>query len=222
MQIPVVEPGNLGSRPVEPGTVGPCPVAPDALRGIKRQQTNPARWTGHLEHVLPKKADVAKVEHHPSLPYADLPAFMTDLRKREGIAARALEFAILTAARTAEVTEARWDEIILESKTWAVPEGRMKAGKAHRVTLSDCAIKLLESLQSLPREKDNNFVFVGPRGGGLSNAAMAAVIDRMNEARAKAGLPKWTDPQLGGREVVPHGLPTNRPPPRHAKPTTKP
>jgi integrase len=132
---------------------------------------------------------------------------MTDLRKREAIAARALEFTILTAARTAEVTGAQWNgnEISLENKTWNVPEGRMKAGKAHKVPLSDRAVEILQALLLL-REQGNDHVFIGPRGGGLSNAAMAAVIDRMNEARAKAGLPKWTDPQLDDREVVPHGF----------------
>jgi integrase len=102
---------------------------------------------------------------------------MAALRQREGTAARALEFAILTAARTGEVIGARWDEINLDTKTWTVPEGRMKAGKEHRVPLSDRAIELL---QSLPREDGNEAVFIGPQRAGLSNMAMTSVLRRMN------------------------------------------
>jgi hypothetical protein len=89
-----------------------------------RSGDNPARWTDHLEHVLPAKADVAKVVHHAALPYADLPAFMMALRQRQGTAARALEFTILTAARTGEAIGAQWNEINFDTKTWTVPEGR--------------------------------------------------------------------------------------------------
>jgi integrase len=144
-----------------------------------RSGDNPARWTGHLEHVLPKKGDVSKVEHHSALPYAELPAFLTKLRMREGVAAAALEFCILTAARTGEIIGAQWDEIDLTAKTWSVPAGRMKGGKGHKVPLSDRAIEIIEIIQALPREQGNPHVFVGPRGGGLSNMAMAAALDRM-------------------------------------------
>jgi len=95
------------------------------VRGY-RQGENPARWRGHLEKLLPARRKVAAVEHHAALPYAELATFMADLRQREGTAARALEFAILTAARTGEVLGARWSEIDLEARLWTVPAGRMK------------------------------------------------------------------------------------------------
>lgn len=141
-----------------------------------RSGDNPARWRGHLEHVLPARGKVAKVEHHAALPYAELPAFMAALREREGSAARALEFAILTAARTGEVLGAQWDEIDFDNATWTVPAGRMKASKEHRVPLSERALELL---RSLPTEHGNEFVFIGPRNDGLSNMALAAVLKRM-------------------------------------------
>jgi integrase len=144
-----------------------------------RTGDNPARWRGHLEHVLPDRARLAKPKHHAALPYSEVSTFMAALRQRDGIAARALEFSILTAARTGEVIGARWDEIDLEAKTWLVPADRMKAGREHRVPLSDRAIEIL---MSIPTEKGNQFVFIGPRAGGLSNMAMAAVLRRMNRA----------------------------------------
>ena len=104
------------------------------VRGY-RTGDNPARWKGHLSEVLPARGQVAKVNHHAALPYAELPAFMAELRKREGVAARALEFAILSAARTGEVIGAQWDEIDLDDKTWMIPAGRMKGGKEHQVPL---------------------------------------------------------------------------------------
>ena len=141
-----------------------------------RSGDNPARWRGHLAEVLPGR-QVAKIEHHAALPYHDIPAFMAALRKREGTAARALEFAILSAARTGEVIGAKWPEVSFADKTWTVPPGRMKGGKQHRVPLSERAVELL---QSLPTEADNEFVFIGPRPGcGLSNMALTAVLRRM-------------------------------------------
>jgi integrase len=98
-----------------------------------RQGDNPARWGGHLEHVLPAKGQIAKPVHHAALPYREIPAFMAALRTRQGTAARALEFTILTSARTGEVIGAKRDEIDEDNKIWTVPAGRMKAGKEHRV-----------------------------------------------------------------------------------------
>ena len=103
---------------------------------------------------------------------------MTSLRAREGVAARALEFTILTAARTGEVIDATWAEFHVDSRTWIVPASRMKSDKEHRVPLSDRA---LEVLNSLPVEEGNEFLFVGPRAGGLSNMAMAACLKRMQQ-----------------------------------------
>jgi integrase len=104
---------------------------------------------------------------------------MAALKQRDGVAARALEFTILTAARTGEVIGARWDEFDFATGTWTVPGVRMKAGREHRVALSDRAIEILKFV---PREKENHFVFIGPRAGGLSNMAMAAVLRRMDRA----------------------------------------
>jgi integrase len=146
-----------------------------AVRGY-RTGDNPARWRGHLSEALPAREKIQKTEHHAALPFDDLPEFMTALSQREGIAAQALEFTILTAARTNEVIGAKWDEVDLKAKVWTVPAGRMKGAREHRVPLSDRA---LEILYALPREKNNPFVFIGPRKGSLSNMAMAACLGRM-------------------------------------------
>jgi integrase len=143
------------------------------VRGY-RTGDNPARWKGHLSEVLPAPTKVRKVQNHPAMPYAQLPAFMIELRKREGIASRALEFTILTAARTGEVIGATRSEIDFKNKVWTIPASRMKAGREHRVPLSDRAVKLLKAL---PYEEDNPFLFVGMRPRtGLSNMAMAMLL----------------------------------------------
>jgi hypothetical protein len=97
------------------------------VNGWRGEGENPARWSGNLEHALPPPRKIAKVKHHAALPWSELPVFMTELRQREGVAARALEFTILTAARTGEVIGARWNEFDLDNKTWTIPAGRMKA-----------------------------------------------------------------------------------------------
>jgi integrase len=146
------------------------------VRGY-RSGDNPARWKGHLDQVLPARGTIAKVEHHAALTYAELPGFMAELRQREGVAARALEFTILTAARTGEVIGAQWSELDLAAKCWTVPAGRMKASREHRVPLS---IRAVELLGEVFREDDNEFIFIGSqRGGGLSNMSLAAVLKRM-------------------------------------------
>jgi integrase len=145
------------------------------VRGYRAGE-NPARWKGHLAEVLPARARIAKPEHHAALPYAEIGAFIAELRRRDAIAARALEFTILTAARTGEVIGAKWGELDLGAKIWTVPAGRMKGGKQHRVPLSDRALQILSEL---PREDDNDFVFIGGAAGGLSNMAMTAVLKRM-------------------------------------------
>lgn len=143
-----------------------------------RDGENPARWRGHLDKLLPARRKVQKVEHHAALPYAELSAFMDDLRQREGMAARALEFAILTAGRTGEVIGARWDELDVEAKLWTVPADRMKGRRAHRVPLSDRAIEILADV---PREAGSEFVFPGGREKRpLSNMALLATLRRMN------------------------------------------
>jgi integrase len=127
-----------------------------------RDGENPARWRGHLDHLLPARNKVRRVEHFAALSYAELPALMAKLHTQPVLPARALEFLILTAARTNEVLGARWDEI--DGNMWTVPGERMKAGKPHRVPLSD---RVVEILASLPREGE--FIFVGARTSAVSN-----------------------------------------------------
>jgi integrase len=145
------------------------------VRGY-REGENPARWRGHLDKLLPSRAKVRKTQHHSALAYAELPAFMTVLRQQEGIAARALEFTILTAARTSETIGARRSEFDYQGKLWAIPAERMKAGKEHRVPLSERARELIATAA----EADNEFVFPGGRlGQPLSNMAMLKLLERM-------------------------------------------
>ena len=142
-----------------------------------RTGENPARWKGHLAHLLPARSEIQKTVHLRAIPIDDLPTFMVALREREGVAAQALEFLIMTAARTGEVIGATWDEIDLDKKTWTISADRMKAGKEHRVPLSDRAV---EALQDLPTEEGNPFVFIGAqKGSPLSNMAMSSVLRRM-------------------------------------------
>lgn len=139
-----------------------------------RTGDNPAAWAT-LKHVLPNPGKVATVEHHAALPWAKLPTFMASLRQRRGIGARALEFAILTAARSGEVRLATWDEIDLDAKLWRISGERMKAGKPHTVPLSDAAIAILEAI---PQIEGSPLVFtVG--GGALSDMTLSSVCKRM-------------------------------------------
>jgi integrase len=138
-----------------------------------RAGENPARWRGHLENLLPRRSKVRRVEHHAALPYAELPEFMAELRLKNGAAPRALEFAILTAARTGEVIGATWAEIDLEAGLWTVPAGRMKAGREHRVPLSASAFAILPPLYEA-RTGDKVFP--------ISNMAMLMLLRRMGRA----------------------------------------
>ncbi|AOG24572.1 tyrosine-type recombinase/integrase [Acidovorax sp. RAC01] len=141
-----------------------------------RQGDNPARWKGHLEHELPARNKVQRVVHHAALPYSEMSLFMADLRLREGVSARALEFAILTAARSGEVRGAKWSEFDMSNRVWTIPGERMKAGKEHRVPLADPVVALLKAL---PREEGVDDVFVAPKGGQLSDMALTSVLRRM-------------------------------------------
>ncbi|MEJ3959280.1 integrase arm-type DNA-binding domain-containing protein [Brachymonas sp. G13] len=140
-----------------------------------RKGDNPARWRGHLDHLLPKPSKIAKVQHHAAMPIDETPQFMVTLAGITGISAKALEFAILTAARSGEVRGATWDEIDLDGKVWTIPAERMKAGKEHRVPLS---IQAIELLKALPIFVGVPYVFGAPRGGQLSDMAMTAVMRR--------------------------------------------
>jgi integrase len=145
------------------------------VRGY-RDGENPARWRGHLDHLLPTRAKVRAVKHHAALPYAEIAAFMAELQTRPGIAARALEFIILTAARTGEVLGARSDEIDLAAKVWTVPANRMKGGREHRVPLAPAAVRVIERQ---PHVRENNLVFPGARRHGLSPMAIVKLLRRM-------------------------------------------
>ena len=149
------------------------------VRGHRPAGPNPARWKGHLDQVLPAPRKIAPIVHHNAMPFQGVPAFMAEVRQQSTVAARALEFLIHTAARTGEVTGATWDEIDLDNKTWTIPANRMKAGREHRVPLSDHCIALLKAL---PREAGNAFVFIGSRAGaGLSRMALPWVMMRLDQ-----------------------------------------
>lgn len=177
------------------------------VRGF-REGLNPARWRGHLDKILAKPKKLAKVKHHASLPWAEVGAFMASLREAEGMGARALEFAILTASRSGEVRGATWDEINLEAAEWNIPDDRMKAAKAHRVPLSDAAVALLNAL---PRMAGVNLVFPAPRGGQLSDMTLTAVLRRMKVDVVPHGFRstfrEWAGESTGyPREVIEHAL----------------
>ena len=146
-------------------------------REFRPPGTNPARWSGHLDQILPAPRTVAPVKHHAAMDYRQLPAFMAALRREQGTAARALEFLIHVSARSGEVTGATWDEIDFDSKTWIIPEHRMKSGREHRSPLSQAAIDLLNEL---PRMEGDPHIFVAPRrGSGLNKMAMRHVLERL-------------------------------------------
>ena len=142
-----------------------------------RTGENPARWRGHLDHLLPAKAKVRKVEHHAALPYARIGAFLTAVRKQNGIAARALEFLVLTATRTGETLGATWNEVDLSAKLWTIPAARMKAGKEHRVPLSDATLAVLQQMQEI---RHSDYVFPGGRDHRpLSEMSLLMLLRRM-------------------------------------------
>ena len=178
-----------------------------AVRGMRTGE-NPARWRGHLDKLLPRRACVAPVEHHPALAYAEVPRFLADRRRQPGIAARALEFAILTAARTGEVIGAKWEEV--EGEVWTIPGSRMKASREHRVPL---AARVLAIAGEMRQAKTDEFVFPGGRDGKpLSNMAMAAVLKRMGRHDITAhgfrsSFRDWAGETTAfPREVIEHAL----------------
>lgn len=149
---------------------------------------NPARWKGHLETLLPKRSKVNKVRNHPALPYAELPVFMRDLRAREGIAASALEFQILTVARPGNALGARWSELDRKAAVWTIAAENMKGDKEHKVPLSAAALDVLDRMEKI--KNGGEFVFYSPSSGRpLSDAATGAVLDRMKHD-----------------DIVPHGF----------------
>ena len=144
-----------------------------------RTGENPAIFKGGLEAVLPPIRKVRRVRHHPAMPFFEVPSFFVKLRERRGVSPLALEFCILTAARSGEVRNATWDEVDLESCQWIVPAERMKARRAHTVPLSGAAITLLNSM---PRNANSSLIFQGNLGKAMSDMTLSAVLKRMGLA----------------------------------------
>lgn len=142
-----------------------------------RSGENPARWKGHLDKLLPAKSKVRKTEHHPALSWQEMGDFMSALRKQAGVAAKAVEFTILTAVRSGESRGAVWAEIDFEAALWVIPSQRMKAGKEHRVPLTADAMEVLRAAKTLTTE--SAFIFPGTTGAALSDMSLSAVLRRM-------------------------------------------
>jgi integrase len=155
-----------------------------AGRGLRPSGDNPARWRGHLESMLAAPAKIAKVVHHKAIPVDGVPAFMAELRSRDTIAARCLEITTLTALRSGEVTGARWDEVDVDAKVWTIPAERMKAGREHRIPLSDRAVAIFKSIHPLV---GSDLVFEGVKRGDNPGSMLALMRE------------------IGGRATV-HGL----------------
>jgi integrase len=170
-----------------------------------RKEPNPARWRGHMDKLLPKPRRIAAPEHRPSLPWQQVPAFLAALDERRGMAALALRFTILTAARTGEVRGMIWGEVDLERAVWTVPGQRMKAGRLHRVPLSAAAVAVLERVRPLASAADGTMrrealVFPGGRScKPLSDMALSMLVRGMAEDGLAPGeQPRWRDAD-GGR-----------------------
>jgi integrase len=148
-----------------------------------RTGENPARWRGHLAKLLPQPSKIARVQHHAALPWREIGAFVAELRDEVGIAARALEFAILTASRSGEVVGATWSEINRNVGAWTVPAARMKAGREHRVPLSGAALQVLAAVAPPGRDPVSGWVFRGNKTDRpLSNMAMIMLLRRLKRS----------------------------------------
>jgi integrase len=167
-----------------------------------RTGDNPARWAGNLRELLPAPDRVAKKDNQPAVQIEDAPRWFAAIKDREGMGARGLEFAALTATRSQEIRGARWDEIDMAAGIWTIPAERMKKEREHRVALSDEAKALLEAL---PRFADNPMVFPAPRGGEMSDMTLSATMKRVHEADIAEGGAGFVD-RVSKRPAVPHGL----------------
>lgn len=168
-----------------------------------RRGDNPARWSGHLEHKLTHPAKIKNAENLPALPFTQIASFLVELRKQEGIAARAMEFVILTSMRTGPVRLATWEEVDFDESAWTIPPEHMKGMKGqkreHRVPLCARAIAILEEMQKF-RSDEQPYVFPGgKRGKSMSDGALLALLRRMNTPA------KWLDEKTG-EAIVPHGF----------------
>ena len=170
------------------------------VRGFRKGE-NPARWKGHPDKLLATPGKIAKVVHHAALPYVEVGAFMVELRKHEGMSARALEFGILCVNRSVEVRGARWPEIDLEARVWTIPAERMKMKKEHRVPLTDEAIALLKAM---PRIGGSDLIFPNTKGALLSDMALTVMLRRMDATKFEADGKGWRDAE--GRIITQHGF----------------
>ena len=167
-----------------------------AARGW-RAGDNPARWRGHIAHMLPRRSKVARVVHHSALPYKDMPAVMAKLMQSTGTGALAVRFATLTAARSGEVRGATWSEVDVKEKVWTVPGERMKAGREHRVPLSEAALVVLHQAQALGEATETPYVFPGGRSSrplsdvGLSKALHTAASDQVTVHGLRSTFRDW-------------------------------
>jgi integrase len=175
-----------------------------------RTGENPARWRGHLDNLLANPDKIAPVKNHPALPWQEIGSFVKDLAIAEGVAARAVQFAILTACRSGEVRGATWGEIDLSAKLWTIPAERMKAGKEHRVPLSDAAMGVLTSIV-----RKGDFVFPGRKAGmSLSDMTLTAVLRRLGRGDItvhgfRSSFRDWCAEAPGNfypREICEHAL----------------
>ena len=170
---------------------------------IGRNEANPAQWRGHLDKLLPRPSKLTR-GHHAAMPYADVPAFIAEIRRREATAAYALEFCILTAARSSETMKARWQEIDLEAKIWALPAERMKAGREHRVPLSTRAVAILVKMKEAA---EGEFVFPGrKRERPLSNMALEMFLRRLQSKYTTHGFRSSFRDWAGNETTFPREL----------------
>lgn len=153
-----------------------------------REGENPARWKAHLENLLPRKNKVKQAQHHAALDHAEIAGFMAELRAQNGVAARVLEFVVLTACRLGEVINARWSEVDTNAKVWVIPAERMKASQPHRVPLCDDALSIIDAMAAIRRAGDD-YVFPGSLAGRpISASAIRLVVERMGYAATVHGM----------------------------------
>jgi integrase len=172
------------------------------VRGYRRDE-NPARWKGHLDHLLPSKSKVQAIEHHAAMPYAEIGGFMGQLREKPNISARALEFLILTGARSGEVIGVTWDEIDLTAKVWVVPAFRMKAKREHRVPLTAAVLAVLKAMEAI---RQSDYVFPGIGGGRLGINSLHFLLSTMGEGVSVHGFRSTFRDWAAERTALPREL----------------
>jgi integrase len=168
-------------------------------RGMRTGE-NPAQWRGHLDQLLPVRSKVRGVQHHPALPYGELPDFIEKLRSRSGIASRALEFTVLTVSRTNEALGAHFDEFDLGAKLWTVPSVRMKTGREHRVPLSTRAVAIVKDMAAI---RQSDFVFLGAKQGQpLSQKSLLMLLHHLHLTLRHTGFAQLS--KIGVRNARTH------------------